>query len=197
VLHVWPTVAIERSVRIFRDIRLGNGLWRGESRARKLWHIAAQVAESLYRPYLEQLWRLNMYAARTVPKSPPRFGALAQQLPSIIEHGSLLVDEDAAHVRNAISHRGGPTYNPTTRNSKFYDDSGWAKEFSSNELTAFIRRMLNAEETLNRILVEFMARSMLKNLWPSVVGCVDPRKSGVGIWRSGCPTRDRGSVGSS
>ncbi len=114
---------------------------RGEERAQRLLDAAAEAAETQYRPYLEAVWKLVHFREGRVPPAPPQFGRLAQDLGCRLGGGSLLVEQDAAHIRNAIVHRR-VIYVPKSHAVELRDLNGWSRTMTVAELELFTRRTL-------------------------------------------------------
>lgn len=114
-------------------------LTRREERARLLLQTGSEIAEQLYRPFLEALWKLSHLASGQRPPAPPKFGRLVQELERRLGE-CCLVERDAAHLRNAVAHNRW-TYLPKTNEVETHDLNGWSRTMSLRELERTVRKM--------------------------------------------------------
>lgn len=130
---------------------------RGEERARLVLDAARVVSEQVYQPYLKAVWKLADLADGRVPRNPPPYGRLVQDLAERFgsSHPSL-VEPDAAHIRNAVVH-GRVAYVPRRHLVTMHDASGWRAELTVREVDLLTRRMLKvAAEVYPKAINAFM-----------------------------------------
>lgn len=121
---------------------------RGEERAWLLAEAVAYIAEAVYQPYLVRVWVLHHLRRRSFPGTAPAFGTLVNQLPRDIPEYPLILESDAAHVRNAIDHpRRGFEYLPRERAVQLRDKE-WTRTLKLSELERMNSRMFQLAAVL-------------------------------------------------
>ncbi len=76
----------------------------GETKARNIVLAFGQVAESIYRPYVEFLLRIEALSRGEWQKTPKSYGACVNMAAEIMPGQPGLIDPDAAWIRNASAH---------------------------------------------------------------------------------------------
>ena len=108
---------------------------RGEHRARLLTGAIQHIADAVYQPYVEGVWKLGQLRLRSLGKLPRQFSSLIDESRALVPEYPHLVEADAAHVRNAIAHpRENFKYLPEENAVWLHDRSGWTRTFALSEL---------------------------------------------------------------
>jgi hypothetical protein len=149
---------------------------RGEERARLVLDAAGITSEQVYRPYLQEIWKLVHLADGQAPPDPPKYGRLVQVLDERIRaRFPSLVQPDAAHIRNAIFH-GRAQYLPRRHALALHDASGWRAEMTVRELESTTERMLKlAGDVYPKAVHAFMVDAIMRRslpVWPELVRAV-------------------------
>jgi hypothetical protein len=122
-----------------------------ELRAIALLEVIAAMVEGPYARYLRTLWCLVRLADGKFPPPPDSIGMMVNYLAPRFAAVPGMVDPDAAHVRNAVSHRN-KKYDPGSGNilvwerpaKRAVNGATWSREFSIEALEAKLGQLVQA-----------------------------------------------------
>jgi hypothetical protein len=132
---------------------------RGEARVRLLLVAAADAADPLYRMYLDGLWKLTHFAEGKNPRTPGSTGTLVRALSARLSEQPLIIEPDAAHVRNAAVH-GHWVFDPRSKVVVLHDSNGrWRREMTSAALMKHTTKLMVCARDLypRGVLAHFQA----------------------------------------
>lgn len=127
--RLWASAALEEARRA-----------RGERRRRLACVAAGLVTEGAYRTYVVKLWVMCQLARRRAEEPVvPAYGVALGQVAKWIAAYPMLVDADAARIRNAIHHH---HFEYPGRTIRLWDNRGWGLETDATELIERASTML-------------------------------------------------------
>ncbi len=141
--RLWASAALEEARRA-----------RGERRRRLACVAAGLVTEGAYRTYVVKLWVMCQLARRRAEEPVvPAYGVALGQVAKWIAAYPMLVDADAARIRNAIHHH---HFEYPGRTIRLWDNRGWGLETDATELIERASTMLTVtwafQTAMNKLL---------------------------------------------
>jgi hypothetical protein len=122
---------------------------RKERGCRTLLRVIAEASETVYRPYLREIWNLTEFAKGSVPAAPPpKYGTLVRELEQRIGKLSGVVEPLAVRVRNAADHGELHEYDSVRRCMVLTSERPpWRAEMSYDDLRRLAEQIITVAGT--------------------------------------------------
>jgi hypothetical protein len=136
---------------------------RGEIRAKAVLRALVEVAEPLYKLYLNRIWLLSYFKEGELPKCKevPSLGNLVTEAASRLSDYPGLVESDAGWMRNSACHNR-RVYLPEEDAVEMWDKNKPRKKVPVDTLLQMVNRMYQISAvTLQRVAQVYLFRTML------------------------------------